>query len=224
MNRTLAVLPLLTLLGAAPEKFPTPSRPVADIVSDEWSNENSRDAGREAEQVLVFLGIRPGMVIADIGAGSGYYTMRLAPRLLPTGRVVAEDIVPAYVRSLRERVRKARLRNVTVVQGRADNPHLPARSIDTALMVHMYHEIRQPYAVLWHVHGSLRNGGKVAVVDVDRPTAQHGTPKAQLQCEFAAVGFRRVGDLDLGDAGGYLAVFEPVGKRPAPSAIKPCRT
>ncbi len=222
MLRALAVLPLLALIGAAPSHFPPAEGPTAAIVSDEWSDETSRDAAREAEQVMVFLNTRPGMVIADIGAGSGYYTIRLAPRLMPTGRVIAEDIVPGYVRKLRQRVREAKLRNVTVVQGSADNPHLPPGGIDAALMVHMYHEVRQPYALLWHIRAALRRGAKVAIVDVDRPIAQHGTPKAQLACELAAVGFRRIGDLDLGAAGGYLAVFEPVGRRPAPNTIKPC--
>ncbi len=222
MVRALLFLPLLALTAAGSSRFPAPGGTIASVVSDEWSNETSRDAAREAEQVMVFLGTKPGMVIADIGAGSGYYTVRMAPRLMPTGRVIAEDIVPAYIKQLRQRVRDARLRNVTVVQGSAENPRLPLAGVDAALMVHMYHEITQPYALLWHVHGALQRGGKVAIVDVDRPIAQHGTPKAQLACELAAVGFRRIGDLDLGAAGGYLAVFEPVGRRPAPAAIKPC--
>lgn len=222
MLRALLVLPLLALTAAGSSRFPSPDGTVASVVSNEWSNETSRDAAREAEQVMVFLGTKPGMVIADIGAGSGYYTVRMAPRLMPTGRVIAEDIVPAYIKQLRQRVRQARLRNVTVVQGLADNPRLPPAGVDAALMVHMYHEIAQPYALLWHVHGALKRGGKVAIVDVDRPIAQHGTPKAQLACELAAVGFRRIGDLDLGAAGGYLAVFEPVGRRPAPAMIKAC--
>lgn len=220
--RVLAALVLLPLLGAAPG-FPRPDRPVASIVSAEWSDEKSRDNAREAEQVMVFLGARPGMTIADIGAGSGYYTVRLAPRLMPTGKVIAEDIVPATVRKLRARVRKAGLNNVEVVLGRADDPRLRPRSIDAALMVHMYHEITQPFALLWHLRAALKPGGKVAIVDIDRPTAQHGTPRALLACELAAVGYRRIGDLDLGAAGGYLAVFEPVGQRPHPSAIRACR-
>ena len=214
-------LPLLLLAAASPHRFPGTDRPVAGIVADEWSNESSRDAAREAEQVMVFLGVRPGMVIADIGAGSGYYTVRLAPRLMPTGRVYAEDIVPPYLGALKQRVRKAGLRNVTIVHGTPDNPRLPV-PVDVALMVHMYHEIRNPYALLWHLRGSLKPGARVAVVDADRPTEAHGTPKALLACEFAAVGFKRVGDLDLGAAGGYLALFESVGRRPSPSAIKPC--
>lgn len=220
--RLLSVLCLLPLLGAAPA-FPRPDRPVASIVSDEWSDEGSRDNAREAEQVMVFLGARPGMTIADIGAGSGYYTVRLAPRLMPTGKVVAEDIVPATVARLRARVRKAGLTNVEVVLGRPDDPRLRPASIDTALLVHMYHEVSQPFALLWHLRAALKRGGKVAIVDIDRPTAQHGTPRALLACELAAVGYRRIGDLDLGAAGGYLAVFEPVGPRPRPGSIRACR-
>ena len=221
MKRVTALLLLAATAAAAPQRFPVADRPVAKIVSDEWSDESSRDAAREAEQVMVFLGVRPGMVIADIGAGSGYYTVRLAPRLMPTGRVYAEDIVPPYLDTLRRRVHKAGLQNVTVVRGAPDNPRLPA-PVDVALMVHMYHEVRNPYALLWHLRGTLRPGGKVAVVDVDRATEAHGTPKTLLACEFAAVGFRRVGDLDLGAAGGYLALFEPAGRRPEPRAIRPC--
>jgi ubiquinone/menaquinone biosynthesis C-methylase UbiE len=216
-------LALLVLVGASPGPFPRPDRPVATIVADEWSDEKSRDNAREAEQVMVFLGARPGMIIADIGAGTGYYTVRLAPRLAPTGKVIAEDIVPATIRRLRARVREARLTNVDIVLGRPDNPMLRPHSVDAALLVHMYHEVSQPFALLWHLRAALKPGGKIAIVDVDRPTAQHGTPKALLACELAAVGYKRIGDLDLGEAGGYLAVFEPVGARPRPSTIRPCR-
>ena len=224
LRRALLLLPLLALLAAAPSGFPRPDRPVASIVADEWSDETSRDDAREAEQVMVFLGARPGMVIADIGAGSGYYTVRLAPRLMPTGRVVAEDIVPSYIRKLRTRVRKAGLTNVEIVLGRPDDARLKPASIDAALLVHMYHEIQQPFALLWTLRAALKPGGKVAIVDVDRPTDRHGTPRLLLACELAAVGYRRIGDLDLGAAGGYLAVFEPVGPRPAPRSIRACRT
>ncbi len=222
-TRLALALPLLALLGAAPSAFPRPDRPVASIVADQWSDETSRDDAREAEQVMVFLGARPGMVIADIGAGSGYYTVRLAPRLMPTGRVVAEDIVPSYVRKLRARVRKAGLTNVEIVLGKPDDARLKPASIDAALLVHMYHEVQQPFALLWTLRAALRPGGKVAIVDIDRPTPRHGTPRTLLACELAAVGYRRIGDLDLGAAGGYLAVFEPVGPRPAPRSIRACR-
>ncbi len=221
--RAVLLLAMLVLTAAAPGLFPRPDRPVASIVADAWSDESSRDNAREAEQVMVFLGARPGMTIADIGAGSGYYTVRLAPRVMPTGKVIAEDIVPDYVERLRSRVRKLGLNNVEVVLGRHDDPRLPPASVDAALLVHMYHEVQQPFAMLWHIRDALKPGGKVAIVDVDRPTRSHGTPRALLACELAAVGFRRIGDLDLGEAGGYLAVFEPVGPRPSPRSIRACR-
>ena len=219
----IAILPLLALTAASPATFPRPQRPIASIVSDQWSDESRRDSAREAEQVMVFLGVRPGMMIADIGAGLGYYTVRLAPRVAPGGRVYSEDIVGSYVSRLRARVKSAKLTNVVVVKGRADDPRLPPASLDVALMVHMYHEVSQPFALLWHLRDTLRPGGKIAIVDVDRPTADHGTPRALLACELAAVGYKRVGDLDLGAADGYLALFEPSGPRPAPNQIKPCR-
>ena len=87
----------------------------------------------------------------------------------------------------------------------------------------MYHEVAQPYAFLYNLASALKPGGRVAVVDVDRPTAEHGTPKALLRCEFAAVGYRLVSMADLeGEGLGYLAVFEPPAQRPEPRSIRPC--
>jgi predicted methyltransferase len=85
--------------------FPKPDRPVASIVSPIWHDENERDAANEVPQVARLLGIEPGMAVADIGAGSGYYVMRLSPILGPTGRLIAEDITPTYLRSLRAKAR-----------------------------------------------------------------------------------------------------------------------
>jgi hypothetical protein len=89
-------------------------------------------------------------------------------------------------------------------------------------MIHMYHEISQPYAFLWNIRPALADGGIVVVVDVDRPTNQHGTPPALLTCEFAAVGYRRVAHVELPASQAYLASFAPVGPRPKPANIIPC--
>jgi len=200
--------------------FPAPDRPVAGIVSDRWSDEDSRDNAGEAEEVVRLLGIEPGMVIADIGAGSGYYTVRLSPRVGPEGRIYANDIIPDYLGRLKSRVASEGLANVETILGDPGNARLPAASTDIALMVHMYHEIEDPFALLWHLHDSLKPGGRVAIIDADRPTARHGTPPALLECELAAVGFTQVAFHPL--QGNYLAVFEP-GIRPEPDAIRPCR-
>jgi SAM-dependent methyltransferase len=217
---------------AAPQsqRFPVPDRPVADIVSDRWSDEDSRDNEGEFADVVRLLGIRAGQTVADIGAGSGYYTVRLAPVVGPTGMIYANDIIPDYLNRLKARVARQKLDNVELILGDPGNPRLPPASTDVALMVHMYHEIEDPFGLLWHLHESLRPGapgpdgrttrGKVAIIDADRPTASHGTPPALLECELQAVGYRQIAFHPL--RGNYLAVFEPVA-RPEPGSIKPCR-
>ena len=90
-------------------------------------------------------------------------------------------------------------------------------------MVHMYHEIAEPYEFLWRMRPALRPGGLVAVVDADRPTANHGTPPALLRCEFAAVGYQMVTMTPMASAGGYFSTFRAVGARPEPKDIRSCR-
>ena len=211
--------------GAPANLFPAPSRPVADIVSARWSDEHSRDVAGEANRVMELLGVRPGMTVADIGAGSGYYTVRLARRLGPSGRVIAQDIVPRYLRELRERVTRERLDNVTLARGEPHDPRLPPASVDLALLVHMYHEIEQPYALLYNLLPALRPGARVAVLDLDRSTRAHGTPPALLRCEFSAVGYTQVAFHKLPHGSGYLAVFQPPPSREhlvAPRDIRAC--
>ena len=96
-------------------------------------------------------------------------------------------------------------------------------SFDRVFMVHMYHEIAQPYEFLWRLRPALKPDGLVVVVDANRPTRDHGTPPALLKCEFAAVGYAEVYTQVMPSAGGYLATFRPVGARPEPSAIRGCR-
>ncbi|MBD8678658.1 methyltransferase domain-containing protein [Sphingomonas sp. CFBP 13720] len=204
-------------------RFPRADRPVATIVSARWSTEEARDRLNEAEAVMDRAGIAAGMTVADIGAGEGYYTIRLAQRVGPGGRVLAEDIIPGIRDALAQRVARERLDNVSVRLGEPDDAKLPADSFDRVLMVHMYHEIAEPYAFLWKLRPGLRRGGRVVVVDADRPTQNHGTPPALLRCEFAAVGYRQVEMQRMASAGGYIAVFEAEGPRPEPAAIRPCR-
>lgn len=203
-------------------RFPAADRPVASIVSSRWSDEDSRDKAGEAGEVMDRAGVKPGMTVADIGAGEGYYTIRLAQRVGPEGRVLAEDIVPQVRDALAERVSRERLDTVSVKLGEPDDPKLPETSFDRILLVHMYHEIESPYAFLWNMRPSVKPGGRVVVIDANRRTDQHGTPPSLLQCEFAAVGYAMVDMQKMPSAGGYLAAFEPRGVRPEPKAIKAC--
>jgi ubiquinone/menaquinone biosynthesis C-methylase UbiE len=218
---------LLALLGGCEKAseqstFPKPNRPVSPIVSPRFSNEDARDSMGEAETVMKLADIREGMYVADIGAGEGYYTVRLAPLVGRRGRVLAQDIVPATRDALALRVQRENLDNVAVKLGEPNNPHLPESSFDRILLIHMYHEIEMPSEFLWHVRTNLKPGGRVVVVDTDRPTDRHGTPPKLLICEFAAIGYELTRFERLGDSESYYAQFEPKGPRPEPADIRSC--
>ncbi|RJF85660.1 methyltransferase domain-containing protein [Sphingomonas cavernae] len=227
MRRAGFLLLLLSLAacrqGEAQLSFPEADRPVAPIVSSRFSTEEARDRVNEADTVMGKAGIKPGMTIADIGAGEGYYTIRLASRVGAKGRVLAEDIIPEVRDALAERVNRERLDNVSVRLGEPEDPKLPEKSFDRIFMVHMYHEITQPYEFLWRMRPSLLRTGRVIVVDAERPTKDHGTPIALLRCEFAAVGYAQVDYQSLPAVDGYIAQFEARGPRPEPSEIRGCR-
>lgn len=208
-------------LADAP-RFPAPDRPVASIVSPAYSNEKTRDRRGEAERVMNRVGIRPGMRVADIGAGDGYYTVRLARRLGRAATIYAEDVKAEYLERLESRLKREGVFGVTLVQGEPGDPKLPPAAIDVAILAHMYHEIERPYEFLYRLRLALAPGARVAIVDVDKPTQDHGTPPALLRCELAAVGYRQVDFVSLAPADGYLAVFVPPDELPPVEAIKPC--
>jgi len=215
---------LLAACRAQPSEpqFPAAHRDVAPTVSDTFSTEDARDRLGEAEQAMQLAGVKPGMSVADVGAGEGYYTVRLARVVGARGRVLAEDIVPQVRDQLSERVQRERLDNVAVKLGTADNPMLPASSFDRLFLVHMYHEVQSPYAFLWHLREGLNADGLVIVVDSNRPVKQHGMPPASLKCEFAALGMRPVKAAMLASREDYLMAFRITGPRPAPDKIRPC--
>lgn len=212
-----------TAAPRAPGGFPLPDRPVAGIVAPEWSSGPDRDAADESGQLIRGLEIAPGMHVADIGAGSGYHTLRLSPAVGPTGVVYAEDIVEAYISGLRREAERRKLNNIRIVVGTPDDPKLPARAIDRAVLVHMYHEVENPYALLWNLASALKPGGRVGVIDLDRGAASHGMAPAMLKCEFEAVGYRQISSAPMAGGVGYLAIFEAPKARPRPQDIKGCR-
>ena len=209
--------------NAQTPRFPPPDRPVAPIVTPTYSTEAARDEHGEAERVLSRLSVKPGMRVADVGAGDGYYTVRLAKRLGPRGTIYAEDVIQAYLDRLAARLAQEGIAGVELVHGTPADPRLPEQSIDVALLAHMYHEVEQPYEFLYRLHDALAPGGRVAIIDNDKPTEKHGTPPALLRCELAAVGYRQVDFLELAPADGYLAVFAPPAVLPRPGDIRPCR-
>ena len=205
--------------------FPKPDRPVADIVSPIWHDEKERDDAGEPRQLVRLLGIKSGMTIADIGAGSGYYVVRLSPIVGPRGRIIAQDVVPEYLQGLRRRVRDLGLQNVTISLGEPDDPRLPVGSLDLAIMVHMYHEIAQPYGLLYNLVPAFKPSAHVGIVDAYAPTSKHGTPPSLLRCELVAVGYREISLNRLTGSDAYLAIFLPptVTSRTRPETMVACK-
>lgn len=210
--------------GAQPDACPRPKRPVAPIVSPRRSNEAERNTQDEAGQLARLMGFKPGMIVADIGAGSGYHTVRLSRLLGKSGSVIAQDVSRNYLGELAARIKRLNLRNVKLALGEPHDPRLPAGSLDAAILVHMYHEIAEPYAFLYNLAPALKPAARVGIVDLIKATSQHGTPPELLRCELAAVGYREVGFFKLDGDSAYLAIFSApsAATRPRPAAIKPC--
>ena len=163
---------------------------------------------------------RPWAISAQARA---YDTLRLARVLGPGGRVIAEDVDPQALQALASAAQQKRLANVVIALGEPQDPRLPERSLDAAILVHMYHEIAHPYAFLYNLAASMRPGARVGVEELDRPTPAHGTPPRLLRCEFEAVGYREIGVAPLKGDLGYFAVFTAPSSPPAPQRIRACR-
>ena len=225
-SRTAAAAAVVALAACRAQpsepRFPSAQRDVAPIVGDAFSTEDARDRVGEAEQVMELAGVKPGMSVADVGAGEGYYTIRLAPVVGGKGRVLAEDIQPEVRDALSDRVQRGHLDNVAVKLGTPDDPMLPAQSFDRILLVHMYHEVQSPYAFLWHAREGLKPDGEMILVDSNRPVKRHGIPPAQARCEFAALGLEPVKYSVLSSGEVYLMAFRAARPRPQPDQIRPC--
>ena len=225
-RRLLTAALLLTLAGCRSQpsqpQFPSAHRDVAPIVDDAFSTEDARDRVGEAEQVMELAEIKPGMSVADVGAGEGYYTVRLARAVGPRGRVLAEDIDPNSIDNLGDRIQRERLDNVAVKLGSPTNPMLPARSFDRVFLVHMFHEVTEPYAFLWHLREGVKPGGEVILVDSDRPVKNHGIPPKQADCEFRALGLTPIRSATLEGGDSYFRAYSIARERPEPGAIKAC--
>jgi ubiquinone/menaquinone biosynthesis C-methylase UbiE len=161
--------------------------------------------------------------VADIGTGAGYYAVRLARRLGPGATIYAQDIEQRTLDSLSARIAREQFEGVTLVLGEPHDPRLPPASLDLAILSHMYHEIARPYDFLYNLQPAFAPGGRIAVIDSDRPTASHGTPPALLRCEMAALGYRELAFHSLAPAAGYLAVFAAPDSLPRPGGVVACK-
>ena len=160
-----------------------------------WLDRPERVQEEDPDRAVRLLGIPRGATVADIGAGSGYFTLKLANAVGTTGKVYANDLQPGMLALLQQSVARARLTNVVPVLGTEDDPKLPADSIDLALMVDVYHEFSQPQKMLQRIRESLRKGGRLALVEYrgEDPTVpirpEHKMTKAQVKLEVEHEGF-----------------------------------
>ena len=171
-----------------------------------------RDQKLHINQVMDVLGIGPGKTVADIGAGSGWFTVRAAKRVTPAGKVYAVKINPEAIAYINQRAKKDGLSNITTLLGRADDPTLPPASVDTVLLLKTYHEVAQPMELMRNLRGSLRPGARVGIIDRNGNGENHGVAKDIVLTEMKSAGYQLLEERDnlvKDDKMDYFLIFEP---------------
>ncbi len=201
-NATLLVLvfAVATAVAQQPGVHPVSGRVYARTMSVDgapWLDRREREDEENPDLALRLLRIRRGATVADIGAGSGFMTMRLAKIVGPMGKVYASDIQAGMLTLLQQNVTRAKVDNVIPVLGAIDDPKLPADSIDLAIMVDVYHEFSEPQKMLQRIREALKADGRLVLLeyraeDPDVPILRdHKMSKAQVKQELEHEGFRQ---------------------------------
>lgn len=169
-----------------------------------------RDKNLQIERVMDVLGIKEGSGVADIGAGSGWFTVRAARRAGERGTVYAVEINSEYLKHIEDRAAKEKLSNIRAVLGKEDDPSLPEKSVDAVLILKTYHEISEPVRLLANLRRSLRPGARVGVIDRDGKGDDHGIARDTVVKEAERAGFKLVEEHDFvkPDNMDYFLVFE----------------
>ncbi len=173
--------------------------PVMSASGADWLERPGRDEEQKPDEIVRTMNLKSGDVVADLGAGTGYFTRRLAKTVAPLGKVYAVDIQPEMLSLLADNMKKAGVRNVVPVRAETDDPKLPPESLDWILLVDVYHELQQPKATLAKMRAALKPGGRVAVVEyrLEGLTAlhireEHRMSTEQVIAEWGPAGFRLV--------------------------------
>jgi ubiquinone/menaquinone biosynthesis C-methylase UbiE len=215
----MALLLLACLLGPAPASWAQGSaaqaaqqRKTSTPYTGDLSIFDSpgRDQRLHINRVMDILSIAPGNTVADIGAGSGWFTVRAAKRVTEAGIVYAVDINPEAVRHIAERAQQEHLRNVQTVLSKPNDPELPANSIDAVLLLKTYHEVARPIVLLRNLRTSLRPNARVGVIDRNGTGEDHGVQKKVVLREAEQAGYRLLeehDDLVRADKMDYFLVF-----------------
>jgi len=170
-----------------------------------------RDQRLQINRVMDILGITPGKNVADIGAGSGWFTIRAAHKTGATGVVYAVDINPESIRYIDDRSQKEHLSNVKTILSKVDDPLLPSGSVDSVLLLKTYHEVAQPVTLLRNLRAALRPGAKVGIIDRNGNGENHGVGKNVVIREAKQAGYKLAEQYDFvkGDKMDYFLVFVP---------------
>ena len=172
---------------------------------------SDRDKKLQVGRVMDILKIAPGRTVADIGAGSGWFSVRAARRVTPSGLVYALDINPEAIRYIQERVRQEAMPNVRPILSKPEDPRLPAASIDAALLLKTYHEVAEPVVLLKNLHKALRPNARLGIIDRNGNGEDHGVSRDVVLQETGQAGYKLIGEYDFvkGDGEDYFLVFEP---------------
>lgn len=188
-----------------------PQRPTSKPYTGDLSifETPGRDERLQIQRVMDLLGIQAGSSVADIGAGSGWFSVRAAARVGAKGVVYAEDINPEAVKYIDDRTQKEKLSNIKTVLGTPDDPKLPSDSIDAVLLLKVYHEVAHPKLVMTNLKASLRPGAKVGIIDRNGNGANHGLNSDVVKREMSDAGFRLLSSYDFtkGDGQDYFLIF-----------------
>jgi ubiquinone/menaquinone biosynthesis C-methylase UbiE len=214
-SKLLATLFAVVLLSAPslPAQTPAlPSHPTSTPYAGDLSifEEPGRDQRLQIDRVMDLLHLKPGSTVADIGAGSGWFSVRAARRVGPKGRVIAEDINPKAITYIQQRTQREHLANIATVLGTPDDPKLTPGSLDAALMLKVYHEIAHPSLVLANLRAALKPGARFGIIDRNGNGSDHGLKESIVREEVEHAGFRQVARYDFtkGDGQDYFLIFE----------------
>ena len=174
--------------------------PVMSAEGADWLDRSERRGEEDPDRALDLLAIPKGAAVADVGAGSGYMTVKLSTRVGPTGRVYATDIQPEMLRLLGRRLTIQQVTNVILVQGAVDDPRLPQSAVDLELLVDVYHEFSAPQAMLRHLRDALKSGGRLVLLEYRkedpsipiRPEHKMSVAEAKLEIEAEGYALSRI--------------------------------